>query len=52
MGEMIMCDKICLGMMLTSSFLSMMSQSFLVNETHGRVFITILFFLEDLSFAR
>lgn len=53
MGGMIVCDKVCLGGVLTSSLLSCdKSQSLLLDETSGRGLMTIQSFLEDLSFRQ
>lgn len=50
MGNMIVCDKVFLGVVLTLNLLSWYkSQSLLLIKLLQREFMTIEFFLEDLS---
>lgn len=47
------CDKVYLGVVLTFSLFSYdENQSFLIDETPGRGFMTIQSFMEDLSLGR
>lgn len=53
MGGVRVCDKVCLGVVSTSSFLSCdKNEFFIVDELLGREFMTMEFLLDDLSSGR
>lgn len=53
MGGVIVCDKVCVGVVSSSSLLSCeKSPSFLIDEYPGEGFMTNVILLQDLTFGR